>query len=137
MADNDEDNVLGSIETFTKTNHDYTIQYNSGETAKLSILNNHVFRFYMSPTGVFLDYPIPNNPTDVAKINAKSVTEYGTGAFDESFVKNSEHQYIVHTNDIKIIFDKIKGTFNVHDKRVSKDVLNEQEPIHYNDDKTS
>lgn len=133
----DEEEVLGGISSFLKTDKDYTIEYAGGEEAKLSILNNHVFRYYMSPTRQFLDYPVPHNPTDVARINVKDVKDYGTDAFNNSTVTYDRESYSVETEEIRIRFSMLKGTFDVYDKRVGKQVLNELEPIRYNDAKTT
>lgn len=133
----DEEIVLGGISSFLKASTDYEIQYEGGEVARLTILNNHVFRYYMSPTGEFLDYPTPDNETDIAKINSKEVKDYGTDAFDNSTITYGINHNIVETDDIIIRFDRLKGTFDVYDKRVDKRVLVEQEPIRYNDERTT
>lgn len=86
MTDNPE-RVVGSISSFEKTDTHYAIEFQTGEKANLHILNDHVFRYYMSPSGVFLDYPTPINPDDVAKIVAKDINDYGYEAFKQSIRK--------------------------------------------------
>lgn len=132
MAAN-EGKILGGIKSCSKSANVYVIRYKTGEYAKLSILNNHVFRYYMSPTGQFLDYPTPINATDLAKINIKAVAEYDNEAFQQSVLTQSEHHYIVETNKVQILFDKIRGTLSVQNKRNGKKVLNECESIYYSD----
>ncbi|XP_026748498.2 uncharacterized protein LOC113509377 [Galleria mellonella] len=135
MAGNEK--KLGVIMSITKSDKYFEIQYETQEKARLYILNSHVFRYYMSPTGEFLDYPKPNNPTDKARINIKSVDDYDKTIFEKSFVEDTETFYIVHTNKIDILFDKIKGTMSVRDKRTNKIVLIEQEPLSYGDNKAT
>lgn len=124
---------LGSIASFEKLETNYSIRYETGEYAELTLLNNHVFRYYMSPTGHFLDYPTPINDTDTIKINIKSVKDYDTDAFDNSVFEQNEENYVIHTNKLKILFNKLNGTFAVHDKRTDCEVLKEREAIHYSD----
>lgn len=128
-----EEKPLGGITSFLKTKNNYSICYKTGEYAVLSILNNHVFRYYMSPTGKFLEYPTPINATDTARINTKAMKDYDTHAFDHSILKQSEHHYIVQTGKLQILFDKIRGTLAVHDKRTDIKVLNEHDPIQYSE----
>ncbi|XP_075985949.1 alpha-glucosidase 2-like [Anticarsia gemmatalis] len=125
--------TLGGIKSFLKTDTEYLLQYDTGELAKLNILNSHVFKFYMSPTGDFLDYPKPKNPEDYAKINIKKITDYDTEPFKYSILKESEHCYHVYTNKISISFDKKRGTMTVQDLRTNKDVLIQSEPLYYDD----
>ncbi|XP_059056226.1 uncharacterized protein LOC131850089 [Achroia grisella] len=135
MANNEK--KLGVITSVTKSDRYFEIQYETQEKARLYILNSHVFRYYMSPTGEFLDYPTPNNPTDKAKINIKSVDDYDKSIFEKSFLEDTESLYIVHTNKIDISFDKIGGTMSIHDNRTKKEVLIEQEPVSYADKKST
>ncbi|XP_046972548.1 uncharacterized protein LOC124539269 [Vanessa cardui] len=132
MVDNSE-NVIGGIKFITKTDSHYAIEFETGEKANLYILNNHVFRYYMSPSGIFLDFPIPMNPDDIAKIVIKNIDDYGFEAFRQSILKDVNTQYIVQTKDVQIIFDKIKGTMNVVDLRKNKEVLHENQPLSYTD----
>lgn len=128
-----KEKTLGSIASIEKSENFYSIRYETGEYAQLSVLNNHVFRFYMSPTGEFLEYPTPKNATDIAKINCKSVKDYGKCAFVKSVLKQTDNQHIIETNKLHIIFEKISGTLSVHDKKTDNKIFNEQKPIKYND----
>ncbi|KAM3962239.1 alpha-glucosidase 2 [Aphomia sociella] len=128
---------LGVIMSIIKADKYFVIQYETQEQARLYVLNSHVFRYYMSPTGNFLDYPIPNNPTDIARINIKTMEDYDESVFEKSFVEDIETLYIVHTNKINIIFDKIRGTMSVRDNRTTKEVFNEVEPLCYADKKAT
>lgn len=131
MASNNEVHYLAGIQDIKKTETEYSIKYNSGETAKIYILNDHVFRFYMSPTGEFLEYPVPMNPDDFAKINSKRVSDYDTTPFSTSILKQNDYQAMVETKEIKIIFDKLEGTFGVKDKRTNKNALEEDQSLCY------
>lgn len=123
--------TLGGIASFVKNDTAFLIEYNTGELAQLQILNSHVFKYYMSPTGNFLPYPIPNNPKDNAKINVKQVTDYDTEPFQYSVLESTEQYYNVYTNKITIRFDKKKGTMTVRDIRTNKDVMTESAPLSY------
>ncbi|XP_049881176.1 uncharacterized protein LOC126377489 [Pectinophora gossypiella] len=129
--------IVGKVKSVTKTEKEYLIAYETGEQAKLNILNNHVFKYFMSPTGEFPDYPEPMNPDDVAKITAKKISDYDTTAFEKSHVKEHEHSFIIHTIKIHIEFDKIKGTMSVFDKRTNKQVFSEAKPLSYANNKAT
>ncbi|KAJ8708382.1 hypothetical protein PYW07_010507 [Mythimna separata] len=123
--------TLGGITSITKLKTFFLIQYETGELARLYILNSHVFKYYMSPTGNFLDYPVPNNPKDEAKINIKKITDYDTKSFEYSVLETTEQYYNVYTNKITIRFDKKQGTMEVRDIRTNKEVLKEVSPLSY------
>lgn len=125
--------TVKGIENITKRDEDYLIKYKSGETGKIYVVNNHVFRYYMSPNGEFFDYPIPNNPEDLAKITIKDIADYDKTAFQKSSIKELDANYCINTNKVEIQFDKIEGTFNVYDKRTNKGVIKESSPLSYND----
>ncbi|XP_053620369.1 alpha-glucosidase 2-like isoform X2 [Plodia interpunctella] len=123
--------IVGKIDSITKLDQYYKVQYGTGEKARLYILNSHVFRFYMSPTGNFKEYPEPINPEDKAKINTKSVDEYPKKPFLDSFIDENESHFAIRTNKIAILFDKTHATMKVHDERTNKDVLYESRPLSY------
>ncbi|XP_072946528.1 alpha-glucosidase 2-like [Epargyreus clarus] len=128
---------VGAIESIEKTETYYFIKYLTGEVARLNILNDHVIRFYMSPTGDFLDYPEPNNPEDVAKITIKKITDYGYEAFEQSNISDNDSHYIINANGLLIVFDKIRGTMKIHDEKMNKDLLIESNPLSYKDNRTT
>lgn len=137
MEEIGEVKALGSINSFIKTDSHFLIKYETGEEAKLNILNSHVFKYYMSPTGEFLDYPVPNNPEDVAKITVKDVSDYDVQVFEQSTLENHDKSYIVHTEKISIRFDKEKATMHVYDKRHKKEVFKESQSLTYAKRKTT
>lgn len=123
--------TLGGIAAFVKHKTYFVIEYNTGEQARLYILNSHVFKYYMSPNGHFLDYPVANNPKDDAKINIKKITDYDSKSFEYSVLETTEQCYNVYTNKITIRFDKKEGTMEVRDIRTNKEVFKETEPLSY------
>lgn len=127
------DKVVGGIKLMEKNNGYYTITFETGEEARLHILNDHVFRYYMSPSGVFLEYPEPMEPDHVAKMIDKTEEDYGFASFKNSILTDFNSYYIVQTLDLQIFFDKIRGTMKVHDKRKDKEVLTETMPLSYID----
>lgn len=127
--------VVGNIKSITKTDTEYVIKYETGETSKLFILNSHVFRYYMSPTGEFHEYPEPYNPDERAKINIKKTSDYNKKAFKASVLEEDHDFYKVSTHKIIIIYAKNTGTMVVHDKRTDKIVFQEIIPLSYGDSK--
>lgn len=124
-------NTLGSIKAIIKQKTFFLIHYETGEQARLYILSSHVFKYYMSPTGKFLDYPEPHNTTDDAKINIKKITDYDSKPFEYSVLETTEQHYNVYTNKILIRFDKKQGTMEVRDNRTNKEVVKEKSPLSY------
>lgn len=122
---------IGGITSIVKHKTYFLIQYETGEVARLYILNSHVFKYYMSPTGTFLDYPKPNNPDDKARINSKSINDYDSKSFEYSVLETTEQYYNVYTNKITIRFDKKQGTMEVRDIRTNKEVLKETSSLYY------
>ncbi|KAI5644608.1 glycosyl hydrolases family 31 domain-containing protein [Phthorimaea operculella] len=129
--------ILGEINTITKTPTEYLIEYETGEQAKVNILNNHVFKYFMSPTGKFPDYPQPINPGDVAKITVKKVSDYDLSAFEKSHLKEHDKSFVINTNKIHIQFDKTSGKMSVYDKRTNKVVFSEAKPLSYSQGKST
>ncbi|XP_028158733.1 uncharacterized protein LOC114351652 [Ostrinia furnacalis] len=127
--------ALGEITSFLKADEYYEIGYSEGETARLYILNSHVFRFYMSPTGEFREYPKPMNPGDIAKITSKTMREYGLKAFEDSRVIWNSTSYIVATDKIEISFHMVNGIMAVTDRKHT--ILEELLPISYTDYKST
>lgn len=129
--DINEDCSLGSISFIEKTETEYMLKYSTGESAKLNILNSHVFKFYMSPTGDFKDYPTPVHPDDKAKINSKSIMDYDSKEFKRSTLIIDNNKYIIETTKIQIIFDKENSKMMIFDKISNKRILKEKEPLCY------
>lgn len=128
---------IREITSFLKLRDCYTIEYATGEAARLYILNDHVFRFYMSPTRTFLDYPEPVNPDDTAKINSKKMTDYGLQSFENSTASFNTTSYIVDLQKIQIIFDMMTAKMTIKDKRTNEDVMIESRSLSYDDNKST
>ncbi|XP_030034118.1 alpha-glucosidase 2 [Manduca sexta] len=125
--------TLGSVTSVIKRHTHYLISYDSGEFTQLSFLNNHVFRYNMSPTGEFLNDPIPNNIGDTAKITVKNATDYDNKVFHESILEENNFHYTISTDRIEIQFDKQNGTVAVYDTKADKLIVREQSAITYTD----
>ncbi|XP_023939522.2 alpha-glucosidase 2 [Bicyclus anynana] len=134
MAENyNKAQEVGGIKLIEKNESYFTVKFETGEEARLYILNDHVFRYYISPSGVFLEYPEPIDPNDVAKMVVKTEDDYGFDVFNQTVLEDVVTHYVVQTKDIQIVFDKISGTMKVHDTRVDKEVLSETKPLSYID----
>lgn len=122
---------VNGVESISKEDTFFAIQYSSGEKARLYILNNHVFKYYMSPTGEFLDYPEPDDPSHTARINTKKLSDYDTNAFEETTLEEDDDSYSIVTDKVKIDIDKGNTTMSVVDKRANKEVLRETIALSY------
>lgn len=122
---------LKSIIDVKKEVNFYLIKYEGGEEARLYVVNDHVFRYYMPPSKQFPEYPQPDYPEAKCKITVKSIADYDSEAFNESKVTYHKKHYIVDIKNILIEFDKSRGTMSVHDRRTNRKVVNENKAIMY------
>lgn len=116
---------VGAIVSIEKAEKNFVITYASGKKAQISILNDHLFRYHLDPTGKFEEYPTPNDPKHVAKITAKTMADYGTQAFEQTNVTDSGNQFILENNGLKIIFEKESALMKVLDKKKNQVILEE------------
>ncbi|NSN51735.1 glycosyl hydrolase, partial [Enterococcus faecalis] len=128
---------VGAIVSIEKAEKNFVITYASGKKAQISILNDHLFRYHLDPTGKFEEYPTPNDPKHVAKITAKTMADYGTQAFEQTNVTDSGNQFILENNGLKIIFEKESALMKVLDKKKNQVILEETAPLSFKNDKAT
>lgn len=128
---------VGAIAAIEKAEKNFVITYASGKKAQISILNDHLFRYHLDPTGKFEEYPTPNDPKHVAKITAKTMADYGTQAFEQTNVTDSGKQFILENNGLKIIFEKESALMKVLDKKKNQVILEETAPLSFKNDKAT
>lgn len=128
---------VGAIVSIEKAEKNFVITYASGKKAQISILNDHLFRYHLDPTGKFEEYPTPNDPKHVAKITAKTMADYGTQAFEQTNVTDSGNQFILENNGLKIMFEKESALIKVLDKKKDQVILEETAPLSFKNDKAT
>ncbi|WP_430599025.1 TIM-barrel domain-containing protein [Enterococcus sp. DIV1217] len=128
---------VGAIVSIEKAEKNFVITYASGKKAQISILNDHLFRYHLDPTGKFEEYPTPNDPKHVAKITAKTMADYGTQAFEQTNVTDSGNQFILENNGLKIMFEKESALMKVLDKKKNQVILEETAPLSFKNDKAT
>ncbi|HAP3843559.1 TPA: DUF5110 domain-containing protein [Enterococcus faecalis] len=128
---------VGAIVSIEKAEKNFVITYASGKKAQISILNDHLFRYLLDPTGKFEEYPTPNDPKHVAKITAKTMADYGTQAFEQTNVTDSGNQFTLENNGLKIIFEKESALMKVLDKKKDQVILEETAPLSFKNDKAT
>ncbi|MBS0709933.1 TIM-barrel domain-containing protein [Enterococcus faecalis] len=128
---------VGAIVSIEKAEKNFVITYASGKKAQISILNDHLFRYHLDPTGKFEEYPTPNDPKHVAKITAKTMADYGTQAFEQTNVTDSGNQFILENNGLKIMFEKESALMEVLDKKKNQVILEETAPLSFKNDKAT
>ncbi|HAP3527749.1 TPA: DUF5110 domain-containing protein [Enterococcus faecalis] len=128
---------VGAIVSIEKAEKNFVITYASGKKAQISILNDHLFRYHLDPTGKFEEYPTPNDPKHVAKITAKTMADYGTQAFEQTNITDSGNQFILENNGLKIIFEKESALIKVLDKKKNQVILEETAPLSFKNDKAT
>ena len=128
---------VGAIVSIEKAEKNFVITYASGKKAQISILNDHLFRYHLDPTGKFEEYPTPNDPKHVAKITAKTMADYGTQAFEQTNITDSGNQFILENNGLKIIFEKESALMKVLDKKKNQVILEETAPLSFKNDKAT
>ncbi|MDF7639350.1 glycoside hydrolase family 31 protein [Lactobacillus sp. ESL0791] len=126
--------VTDGITSITKQDKYFEITYNNGQVARLYILNNKTFRYYVDPTKVYGD-PVQSKDGLNAKIFADDVSVEGTDGLAATTLESTSTGWSLNTGTIVINFDKTKGTMSVN--KGQNTVLQETKQVEVKADKTT
>ena len=127
---------LGAITQIQKGENAFYVTFATGEKGKISILNDHIFRYQIDKTGEFKEYPTPNSPNHIAKITVKSQQDFGLDSFNSMNLSETDSSFVLENSKLKITFSKDKATFSVFDKQKNKNIIQEVSPIDISDSQT-
>ena len=125
-------NVIGAVESFETNGNDVNLELTTGESIKVSILDQGVFRIYMDPEGEFQEDPTPNAASHTTKIIHKTEDQYPQTAptvVDGDIIT-------ISTEKIELRIEKATSKMELFNKATNKVVWSETEPLKYNNSKT-
>ena len=130
--------VIGKVTEIKKDKDVVNIKLSTGESIRISFLEDNVFRLYMDPKGEFQEYPTPNAEDHTTKIIDKELDEYKSeyGVIDVNVDDSDSKVYKISTNSIELRIDKETSIMELYDKVNDKVVWSEAKPLMYSDKKT-
>ena len=105
------------------------VTFNDNVKAKLTFLDNGIFRYNVDPTGEFSNYAVPRSSSHAARIQQYPDTSVKY-AHPEASVESSTDAFTVKAGDVTVIFDKDTAKMTIKDG--SKTVMEEKEALSIN-----
>ncbi|MGT2771842.1 discoidin domain-containing protein, partial [Streptococcus marimammalium] len=130
-------NAVGAINSLTFENGIANIVYNTGEKAKVSLYNDHVFRYYIDKTGEFVEDPAPSREDRPAKIAIKTLEDYRDTNSALGSMSEDETSYKITTDKVQLVFDKQTARLSVFDKVSNNLITKEVLPVQITTNKTT
>ena len=109
------------------------VNYNDDVTAKVTFLEDGIFRYNVDPSGKFAKYATPNARSHVAKIQ-QYPDESNNYSHPSAKVTNDEETYSIVNGSTTIVLDKDTATMKVLDG--NKTVLEEKDALLITDNST-
>lgn len=110
---------LGRLTGVNKANNYYELHFSTGEVARLFILDDGIFRFYLDPTGRFDE----SNPI-VSNLN-----QFNNDLFKKTTAQATDGAFIVHSQNIRIVFQKDPVLISIFDEQIHRYRMKEKSPI--------
>lgn len=131
VAANQTYKTIGKVTKITKEKNNVYLDLETGEKIKINFLKNNVFRLHLDPKGNFEEYPTPNKPEHETKIIDKSVSDYKKqyGDIDIKVNESDKNVYKIATDALELRVDKITSKMSLYDKKRSKILWSESEPL--------
>ncbi|MBJ8350048.1 discoidin domain-containing protein [Streptococcus zalophi] len=130
-------NAVGAIDSLTFENGVANIVYNTGEKARVSLYNDHVFRYYIDKTGEFVEDPVPSREDRPAKIAIKTLEDYRDTNSALGSMSEDETSYKITTDKVQLVFDKQTARLSVFDKVSNNLITKEVLPVQITANKTT
>ncbi|WEV71186.1 Rib/alpha-like domain-containing protein [Lactobacillus sp. ESL0785] len=118
--------VTSGIENVVKQDKYFEVTYKNGQVARLYMLNDKTFRYYIDPDKKY-DEPEQSQKGLNAKILADEVDPKGTGGLADTAVTQNNDGWTLANSAISINFDKAAGTMSV--AKNGKTVLQEAKQV--------
>lgn len=113
---------LGALVGAQKAENFYELHYSSGETARLYILSDSIFRFYLDPKGAF-----QANALDL------NLSSFDNSYHQKSSAKATSEAFIIQTGSIKLVFGQKPATLTIFDEQVHRNRLSQTSPLEIGD----
>lgn len=117
-------------------NNDVFLSFGSGQIARITFLNDDVFRIDVEQKGKeFAEYPEPMSPTHTTKITAKSEADYEKEGIVSANATDADGKIIVTGGNIKLTIDKASAKMKLENGE-GKLMWEESESLSYNGTET-
>lgn len=127
--------AIGKIGSITQSENKVNIKLETGESLRITFLTEDVFRINMEPSGNFLENPVPEDPSHIAKILAKSEADYEKDGKVNVAIASTDADYIISTKKIELKINKENSKMELVDKVSAKVLWSESEPLKYGTNK--
>ncbi|MDD3049022.1 MAG: glycoside hydrolase family 31 protein [Bacilli bacterium] len=125
--------TISSVVVDNNDNNIVYVNYNNQVTAKITFLDNGIFRYNVDPTGKFAKYATPNSKDHKARIQ-QYPDESDKYTHPEASVSTSNDTYTITSGETTILLNKDKATMKV--MAADKVVLEEKEALIINNNST-
>ncbi|MGO2952961.1 MAG: TIM-barrel domain-containing protein [Lactobacillus sp.] len=109
---------LGSLTGANKCKHYYELHYRTGEVARLYILADGIFRYYLDPTGQF---PAETTTTDPLMAD--------TDLFEASQAKATSEALIIKSGHYQLIFQQKTALLSIFDEQLHRTRFAQASPL--------
>lgn len=123
------ENAVGAITDFQLVDGVAHIRYATGQVAQVQLYNDHVFRYYIDPTGEFQEVPDPSREDRPAIIATKDYASYKSQYNETGRLITEDSRYIIETDKVWLIFDKETAELSIYDRVNERYVTREVAPI--------
>lgn len=122
--------IKGVINDVSKKDKYYEVDYASGQQARLYLLNDKTFRYYIDPTKQY-SAPKQSAPGLNAKMFVQDINDLDLTSFNASTLTKNDQGWDINTNILDILFNKELGTMKVN--KAGQTVFEEAKPISVTD----
>ena len=135
-AENEDVWQLANATYDKKDGNDVYLSFGSGQKARITFLNEDVFRIDVEPKGEkFEEYPEPMASTHTTKITAKSEADYEGEGIIKAEVKDEDEEIEISAGNVKLLVDKETAKMELKNKD-DKTVWKESESLKYDGTET-
>lgn len=118
---------LGALTGANKRDHFYELHYQTGEIARLYILADGIFRYYLDPTKHFDD----NHAAFI------DFSEFDHSAFEESQARATSDSLIIKAGNYQLIFQQRPSIMSVFDDNLHRTRFVQGQPLLLGDSQTT
>lgn len=127
---------LANASVEKKDENDVYLSFGSGQKARITFLNEDVFRIDVEQKGEeFEEYPEPMASTHTTKITAKSESDYEAEGIVEANISEDDNTIEINGGNVKLLVDKETAKMELKNKD-GKTVWKEAESLKYDGTET-
>ncbi|MGL5381581.1 TIM-barrel domain-containing protein, partial [Clostridium sp.] len=123
---------LGGVESFEQSGNKITIEMVTGESVRLTFLEDNTFRLYMDPEGNFQDDPTPNGKDHTTTIREKADEDYAGSI--PTIVDGDV--LTISTEVVELRVEKATSKMELVNKKTGETLWKEAEALKYKNNET-